>query len=109
MFSKRGAQGFTIDVPLYTLTLIEGGLILVKVQSVVGDSLIGIHSDLWTRYDSVSPKGDNAMENRVVSKDFLDPGTWRSKTEKVPLYTLSRDNIQWFRVVELFEKFRTLI
>jgi hypothetical protein len=104
VFSKRGAEGFAIDVPLHTLTLIEGGLILVKVQSVVGDALIGMHSDLWTRYDSVSPKGDNAVENRVVCKDFLDPGTWRSKAEKVPLYTLSRDNIQWFRVVGLFEK-----
>jgi hypothetical protein len=75
VFSKRGAEGFAIDVPLHTLTLIEGGLILVKVQSVVGDALIGMHSDLWTRYDSVSPKGDNAVENRVVCKDFLDPGT----------------------------------
>lgn len=104
VFSKRGAEGFAIDVPLHTSTLIEGGLILVKVQSVVGDALIGIHSDLWTRYDSVSPKGDNALEDRVVCKDFLDPGTWISKAEKFPLYTLSRDDIQWFRVVGLFEK-----
>jgi hypothetical protein len=46
VFSKRGTEGFAIDIPLYTFTLIEGGLILVKVQSIVGDALIGIRSNL---------------------------------------------------------------
>ena len=103
VFSKRGSEGFAIDTPFHTSTLMEGGLIVVKVQSVVGDALVGIHSDLWTRYDSVSPKGDNANENRVVCRDFLDPGTWMTAAE-FPLYTLSRGDIQWFRVVGLFEK-----
>jgi hypothetical protein len=46
VFSKRGTEGFAIDVPFHTSTLMEGGLILVKVQSVVGDALVGIRSDL---------------------------------------------------------------
>jgi hypothetical protein len=107
VFSKQGAGGFAIDVPFRTSTLMEGGLILVKVQSVVGDALVGIRSDLWTRYDSVSPKGDNEKMDRVVCRDFLDPGIWTSSTiggETFPLYTLSRSDIQWFRVVGLFEK-----
>ncbi|KAJ4299339.1 hypothetical protein N0V90_004584 [Kalmusia sp. IMI 367209] len=107
VFSKQGAEGFAIDVPFRTSTLMEGGLILVKVQSIVGDALVGIRSDLWTRYDSVSPKGDNEKTERVVCRDFLDPGTWVSSAtggQDFPLYTLSRSDIQWFRVVGLFEK-----
>ncbi|CZR59475.1 uncharacterized protein PAC_09367 [Phialocephala subalpina] len=104
VFSKRGTEGFAIDVPFNTSTLIEGGLILVKVQSVAGDALVGIRSDLWTRYDSVSPKGDNATEDKVVCRDFLDPGKWTTRAKEFPLYTLSRGDIQWFRVVGLFEK-----
>lgn len=107
VFSKQGTDGFAIDVPFRTSTLMEGGLILVKVQSVVGDALVGIRSDLWTRYDSVSPKGDNEAMERVVCRDFLDPGTWSSSGlngEDFPLYTLSRSDIKWFRVVGLFEK-----
>jgi hypothetical protein len=65
---------------------------------------VGIRSDLWTRYDSVSPKGDNAEEDKVVCREFLDPGTWMMGADKFPLYTLSRGDIQWFRVVGLFEK-----
>lgn len=107
VFSKQGADGFAIDVPFRTSTLMEGGLLLVKVQSVVGDALVGIRSDLWTRYDSVSPKGDNEKMDRVVCRDFLDPGTWSSSALRghdLPLYTLSRSDIKWFRVVGLFEK-----
>ena len=104
VFSRRGTEGFAIDVPFRTSTLMEGGLILVKVQSVIGDALVGIRSDLWTRYNSVSPKGDNNTNNMVVCRDFLDPGRWAEGTDEYPLYTLSRDDIQWFRVVGLFEK-----
>ncbi|KAJ4349472.1 uncharacterized protein N0V89_008087 [Didymosphaeria variabile] len=107
VFSKQGAAGFAIDVPFRTSTLMEGGLILVKVQSVVGDALVGIRSDLWTRYDAISPKGDNEKTDKVVCRDFLDPGTWASSRiggRTFPLYTLSRSDIQWFRVVGLFEK-----
>jgi hypothetical protein len=104
VFTKQGAEGFAIDVPFHTETLLDGGLILVKVQSVVGDALVGIRSDLWTRYDFVSPKGNNSEGNKVVCRDFLDPGKWVSRNEAFPLYTLSRSDIQWFRVVGLFEK-----
>lgn len=107
VFSKQGAEGFAIDIPFRTSSLMEGGLILVKVQSVVGDALVGIRSDLWTRYDAISPKGDNEKMDRVVCRDFLDPGKWPSSSlsgQDLSLYTLSRFNIQWFRVVGLFEK-----
>lgn len=30
---------------------------------------------LWTKYDSVSPKVDDAKKGRVVRRDLLDPGT----------------------------------
>jgi hypothetical protein len=89
--------------------LIEGGLILVKVQSDAGDALVGIHSDIWTRYDSVSPKGDNAREDKVVYRDFLDPGKWRTRAEEFPLYTLSRGDIQSFEVWDFLRKTHTLI
>ena len=107
VFSKKSSDGFAIDVPFRTFTLMEGGLILVKVQSVVGDALVAIRSDLWTRYDSVAPKGNNETMDRVVCRDFLDPGTWSSSElsgKVLPLYTLSQSDIKWFRVVGLFEK-----
>jgi hypothetical protein len=102
VFSKKGADGFAIDVPFNTSTLMEGGVILVKVQSLVGDALVGIRSDLWTKYDSVSPKGENAKAARVVCRDFQDPA--RLLKLKGDLYTLSSHEIQWFRVLGLFEK-----
>jgi hypothetical protein len=104
VFSKRGAEGFAIDIPFHTRTLFDGGLLLVKVQSVFGDALVGIRSDLWTRYDSVSPKADNGAEDKVICRDFSDPGKWVSGSKEYHLYKLSRSNIRWFRVVGLFEK-----
>ncbi len=102
VFSKRSKEGFAIDVPLHTSTLLQGGVILVKVQSVIGDGLVGIHSDLWTRYDSISPKGDNSSEVRVICRDFSDPDRWSSGATDLPFYTLTRGDIQWYRVVGLF-------
>ncbi|KAH8900763.1 hypothetical protein GQ53DRAFT_632176, partial [Thozetella sp. PMI_491] len=102
VFSKRGADGFAIDVPLQASTLMDGGVIPVKVQSVIGDALVGVRADLWTRYDSVSPKGDSSTDQRVICEEFSEPGKW-ANTE-LPLYTLTRGKLQWFRVTGLFNK-----
>lgn len=101
--SKEGSSGFAIDIPSHITTLMEGGMTLVKVQSVVGDALVGIRSDLWTIYTSVSPKGGTFNNEMVVCRDFSDPAKWLVGATEYPLYTLTRDDLQWFRVVGLFE------
>ncbi len=63
---------------------------------------------LWWEFDLtsglhtiLSPKGDTSDDDRVICRDFLDPERWLDGS---PLYTLTRDDLQWFRVVGLFEK-----
>jgi hypothetical protein len=81
----------------------NGGMILVKVQSVIGDALVGIRSDLWTRYNSISPKGGTYGDEKVICRDFSDLGRWEVRATEFPLYTLTRDTLEWFRVIDLFE------
>ncbi|KAH9884177.1 hypothetical protein F4778DRAFT_774767 [Xylariomycetidae sp. FL2044] len=104
IFAKRSGNGFSIDVPMRTSTLLEGGIILVKVQSTVGPALAAIRSHMRSRYSSVSPKDSSRGGQGIVCRDFLDPGTWGMGSNNYPLYTLTNEELQWYRIVGVFKK-----
>ena len=104
VFEKRAADGFSIDVPMRTSTLVDGGLILVKVESVLGPALVTIRSQLWTAYNSVSAKDDNTSQKALICRDYGEPTSWGTGDNKLDLYTLCCEDLQWLRVEGIFDK-----
>jgi len=105
IWSRSADDGFSIDHPKETNTLMESGRLLIKVQSLDGPALVVLQADWWALYSSVRPKGRSEPNAGWVCRDFQDPGSWRKDDGKVvPLYTLCTNDVVWVRVLGVFKE-----
>ncbi|KAH0556907.1 hypothetical protein GP486_005307 [Trichoglossum hirsutum] len=104
LFTRATEDGFSIDVPVRSSTLINGGLIFVKVQSILGPALVSITAKSWSSYSKIMPKDSTKNEERIICRDLLEPGVWMDGSKELPLYTLCTNALHWYRVLGVFNK-----
>ncbi|MBE3041322.1 hypothetical protein IMZ48_01800, partial [Candidatus Bathyarchaeota archaeon] len=106
LFARKAEDGFSIDVPLLTSTVVDGGHIFVRVDSMSGPALVGLRAKNWGSYESISPKDYSPNGEGFVCRDFLDAGWYRGHGEgeekALPLYTICTNELHWYRVRGVF-------
>ncbi|KAK1489732.1 hypothetical protein CCUS01_14676 [Colletotrichum cuscutae] len=119
LFTRKAEDGFSIDVPLHTRTVISGGYIFVRVDSMSGPALIAVDAHNLGFYDSIFPTGQVTERTAFICQDIEDAGDYPYdewgvldedspgfKGEKgknvLPLYPIRTNTLQWFRVRGVF-------
>lgn len=106
LFARKAEDGFSIDVPLLTSTVVDGGHIFVRVDSMSGPALVGLRAKNWGSYESISPKDYSPNGEGFVCRDFLDAGWYKSHEEgeekALSLYTICTNELHWYRVRGVF-------
>lgn len=100
-FVRKAEDGFSIDIPLLNSTMMEAGIIFIKVETNTGPALVSIAARRWSGYDTVTPLGGTEGEDRIVCRDFIEPGSWQ---DKLNMYQLCLNTVYWYRVYGVFTK-----
>ncbi|PGH11583.1 hypothetical protein AJ80_07053 [Polytolypa hystricis UAMH7299] len=102
IFGRKADDGLSIDVPLETGTLIDGGFIPIRVQSTDGPALALLHVPPWGDNASVQPQGTCSDGEMVICRNMREP--WESEKTNLPRYQLCSNRLQWFRVHGIYKK-----
>lgn len=97
IFDRKSDDALSIDVPLRISTLIDGGRILVKVQSTDGPSLIVLRAAHWGSYKSVQPQGSSENGETAICRNM---GGAENDVLMLPLCT---NQLQWFRILGVYK------
>ncbi|RTE84434.1 hypothetical protein BHE90_001013 [Fusarium euwallaceae] len=102
LFSRKAEDGFSIDVPLLTSTVIDGGYIFVRVDSMSGPALVALGAKSYGHYESISPKGTSSNKQMFTCRDVSDSGRYLLNGESLALYPIVTNDLQWYRVRGVF-------
>ena len=114
VISKRGSfafifhnydtsNGFLIDKPMTTSAMAEAGTILIKVLAAHGPSLVAIQTSETTTWDVIRPKGTVDRKCRPVCRNLTVRGEWKEKSGAKPRYSLDYQELDWYRILGIFE------
>ncbi|KAM0418889.1 hypothetical protein ACHAPT_012154 [Fusarium lateritium] len=102
LFFRKAEDGFSIDVPLLTSTVIDGGYIFVRVDSMSGPALVVLSAKTYGHYDAISPKGTSSGKEKFICRDISDSGRYLLNGESLALYPIVTNELQWYRVRGVF-------
>ncbi|KAL6699994.1 hypothetical protein J3F84DRAFT_404920 [Trichoderma pleuroticola] len=102
LFSKKAEDGFSIDVPPLTNTVIDGGYIFIRVDSMSGPALVSLRANSRGLYNSIIPKDSCVEEETYTCQDFEDFSHYVIDEEPLPLYPLCTNELRWYKVRGVF-------
>ncbi|EEP79627.1 predicted protein [Uncinocarpus reesii 1704] len=85
VFSRKADDGFSIDEPMKTSTLIDGGLVFVRVQSLAGPALVSISAGYLGCYNEVAHQGSTEEGSKPICRDLNEVGRWERGSDGLPL------------------------
>jgi hypothetical protein len=104
LFSRKAEDGFSIDIPLLTTTVIDGGYIFIRVDSMAGPALVALTTSNSETYRSISQKDDLEDGEGFVCRDLIDATDLEVRGHDMPLpfYAISTTDLSWNRVRGIF-------
>ncbi|KAF5968668.1 hypothetical protein FCOIX_11276 [Fusarium coicis] len=104
LFSRKADDGFSIDIPLLTNTVIDGGYIFIRVDSNAGPALVALRTSNAGIYHSISQKDGLEDGEGFVCRDLIDATGLevRGHDKPLPFYAISTNDLRWNRVRGIF-------
>ncbi|KAL3468087.1 hypothetical protein BJX64DRAFT_84605 [Aspergillus heterothallicus] len=101
-FTRKSDDGFSIDVPIETMTFIDGGLIPVKVQSTYGAALVFLRALRWGPGRPVTSQGVSKEGKSIVCRNMREP--WELADDNMPRFSLCTNALQWHRIDGVYKR-----
>ena len=100
----EAGDGFVIDLALDTQSIANGGIIFIKVDSLLGPALVSLRLGKWGTYHCVYAKGSKENEGDVICRDFDDGWKLEQNGSSLGLRVLCSNALIWHRVIGVYDQ-----